>query len=395
VSVPNYHGKPEYDENGMPVEVRPDVPAAPRRRKRTRGANRDASGPIDPDASRRSDMHVSELNSKVRPDLENGSERVPDASRTHLLELGFVDVADVLDNGIPDPPTPDIGLRTDGVGLFYSGQYNVVFGDPESGKTLLLDYVTAEVLNAGGGVLRIDLDHNGPEPTVTRLLDFGADEKRLRDHERFLYIQPDSSAQIREIAAVMTVWEPNLVVIDSLGELVPLCSAGTDKADDFTAVHRRYIKPFTDTGAAVVAIDHLSKGSDSRAYGATGTVAKKRVIGGTSIRVTVDSAFTPGKGGSAFLAIHKDRHGGLRQSSPTGDKEPLAGKFVMLADKTSIHPPAADARNPGETAPAEDIAAVAGLEPPPTSGNDAQKRLHWNAHRARTAYKAWKKENQR
>lgn len=379
--------------NLMPGKSRPDAPAAPRRRKRTRGANRDASGSIGADTSRLPDLRVYKPDSQVRPEPENGAGHVPDASRTHLLKLGFVDVADMLDNGIPDPPTPDVGLRTDGVGLFYRGQYNVVFGDPESGKTLLLDYVTAEVLNAGGGVLRLDLDHNGPEPTVTRLLDFGAAEERLRDHERFLYIQPDSSAQIREIADVMTVWEPDLVVIDSLGELIPLCSAGTDKADDFTAVHRRYIKPFTETGAAVVAIDHLSKGSDSRAYGATGTVAKKRVIGGTSIRATVDAAFTPGKGGSAYLAIHKDRHGGLRKNSPTGDKEPLAGKFVMLGDNASIQAPTSGDRNPEESAPPEDVAEVAKLDPPPTSGNDAQKRLPWRAERARLAYKTWKKEN--
>lgn len=51
-----------------------------------------------------------------------------------------------------------------------------MFGDPESGKPAARLRELAEVLNAGAGA-GINLDHNGPEPTVTRLLDFGADEK--------------------------------------------------------------------------------------------------------------------------------------------------------------------------------------------------------------------------
>lgn len=351
--------------------------------------NAGASRPIGPDASRASDQEVYTGASRISG---RTSGTHPDAPGTHLKGLGFVDIAAMLDNGLPEPPVPNIGVRSDGVGLFYAGQYNVVFGDPESGKTLLLDYVSAEVLNNDGHVLRLDLDHNGPESTVARLLTFGANKAALRDPDRFLYIEPESASQLAEIITHMPNWAPTLVVVDSLGELIPLCSAGTDKADDFTTVHRRYIKPFTTAGAAVVAIDHLSKGSDSRAYGATGTVAKKRVIGGTSIRVNVDSPFTPGKGGSAYLAIHKDRHGGLRKNSPTGDKEPLAGKFVMFDDKAEIRAPLRTDRNPDETVPLEDVAEIDRLDPPPKSQRDAEQRLSWRAERVRAAYKQWKKE---
>ncbi|WP_054814892.1 AAA family ATPase [Nocardia arizonensis] len=300
---------------------------------------------------------------------------------------------------LPEPPTPTACLRDDKIGLFYRGQYNTVIGDPECGKTLLTDHATVAELKAGGRVLRLDLDHNGPQSTGYRLSDMGADPAVLGDKDRFAYIEPEDRSDLYAVVEHMKAWKPTLVIIDSIGELLPMFGHSSNSADDFTVCHSAVIKPLVRTGACVVGIDHLSKGSDSRAYGAGGTMAKKRAIGGTSIRVTVDVPFTPGKGGSAYLAINKDRHGGLRAHSPVGDKEPSAGKFMLWPNvdpdvtgtiSASVKAPMKDERNPAEAAPAEDIAAVAELTPPPTSANDAQKRLKWRADRARAAFKAWR-----
>lgn len=327
------------------------------------------------------DLHVSDGVTQAFPGIRNP-------------ECGYVDIAALLDGGIPDPPTPSICNRTDDIGLFYAGQFNVVFGDPESGKTLLCDYATVEVLNAGGKVLRLDLDHNGPDSTVSRLIDFGADEDALRDPGRFLYVEPADRAQAIAVIADMEDWQPTLVIIDSIGELLPMFGAGSNSPDDFTDVHTRVIKPLTRIGACVVGIDHLAKGADSRVQGPTGTLAKKRAIGGTSIRVKVDSAFTPDKGGSAFLSIHKDRHGGLRRHSPVGDREPLCGKFVILGGTCRITAPMGDERNPDEAADPDDVAAIAELDPPPTSVRDARERLGWRMGRASKAFKTWKGSQQ-
>lgn len=303
---------------------------------------------------------------------------------------GYVDIARLLDDGIPEPPTPTICRRRDGVGLFYAGNYNTVLGDPESGKTLLTDHATVEQLADDGRVLRVDLDHNGSQSTLSRLIDFGGDEDALRDPDRFRYVEPADRLQLAAIVADAPSWRPTLVVLDSIGELLPLYGAGSNNADEFTAVHRQVIKPLAALGACVVGIDHLSKGLDSRKYGATGTVAKKRAISGISIRVTVDTPFTPDTGGSAFLAVNKDRHGGLRRACPTGDKEPLAGKFVILGGQRYITAPMADEKNPGEHADPADVAAIAALDPPPTSARDARARLNWRDGRTRHAFKDWK-----
>lgn len=311
------------------------------------------------------------------------------------LQPRYFDVAAFFDGTQPDTPTPEVCIRTDGVGLFYRNQLNMCFGDPEGGKTLIADHCTAEELGNGGKVLRLDLDHNGPDSTLPRQVAFGALEDVLRDPDRFLYVEPEDALHLSQIVAHMADWKPTLVVIDSIGELMPMYKSSSNSADEFTYVHSTVVKPLVRTGACVIGIDHLSRGADSRSFGPTGTAAKRRAIGGTSIRVTADEPFTPGVGGSAWLNIHKDRHGGLRMESPTGDREPLAGKFVIeaIGDTGSIvsrvRAPGRDERNPAEAAPDEDVAAIAALNPKPKSARDARQRLGWADKRARAAYKTW------
>ena len=49
-------------------------------------------------------------------------------------------------------------------------------------------------------------------------------------------------------------------------------------------------------------------------------------------------------------------------------------------------------RNPDETAPAEDVAAIDALDPPPTTVDDARQRLHWQKQRAANAIRTWRQK---
>jgi len=310
----------------------------------------------------------------------------------------YVDVAGLLDGTLPEPPAPDLLTRSDGRSLFYAGQVNWVFGDPEGGKTWVCLAAAEEALRSGGNVLVVDLDHNGPAATLSRLIALGAPVAALRDPARFLYCEPDDRIEIAAVVADMAEWQPGVAVVDSIGELLPLFGSSSNSADDFTTVHTQVLKPLARTGAAVLAVDHLAKGQDSRAHGPGGTAAKRRAIGGVSIRVKVKDAFTPGKGGSAYLSVNKDRHGGLRAHCPTGDREPIAGVFKLNAFADGVltwvvTAPADGERNPDETAPPGDVAAVAALEPPPESVEDARERLKWQKQRAARALKAWREQS--
>lgn len=243
----------------------------------------------------------------------------------------YADVARFLAGELPDPPTPTVLARQDGRQLFYRGQVNTVFGDPESGKTFVALAACAESLCAGGRALFFDLDHNTMPAIVLRLIMLGVPREILADSDRFRYCEPMGAVDLHQVVDDCAGWRPDVVVVDSLGELLPMLGASSDSADDFTMAHAKVLKPLARCGAAVIVVDHLAKSPTSRVHGPGGTMAKRRVLGGVSLRVKVSRAFAPGKGGSALLIVNKDRHGGVRAHCPSGEREPLAGTFVLDA----------------------------------------------------------------
>lgn len=247
----------------------------------------------------------------------------------------YVDIGAMLDGVCIEAPAPELLSRTDGVALFYRGEVNIVFGDPEHGKTWVVLAACAEVLRGGGHVLVADLDHNGIRATVSRLMHLGVDEDVLRDTNTFRLCQPSQKAAVQRMVRDCTEWRPDIVVIDSTGELMPVFDSKSDSADDFTRVHNAVLQPLANTGAAVLLVDHLAKGRESRNYGPGGSMAKRRTVGGASIRAVRERAFTPGLGGAATLWVNKDRHGGLRRHcvpSRPGKDEQLAGTFILAPD---------------------------------------------------------------
>lgn len=316
------------------------------------------------------------------------SETVPGTEPEPGTEL-YVDIGRLLTDGIPDPPAPTILRADDRVGTFYRGQVNLVFGDPESGKTWVCLAAVAETLVAGGSAAVIDLDHNGPDATVTRLLDLGAPEDVLADPARFRYAEPDGAGELLVIVNGLSGWmRPSVVVVDSIGELLPQFGASSNSPDDFTSVHARVLKPLAKAGACVLAIDHLAKNTESRAMGSTGTAAKKRAVGGVSVRVTTADQFSPGRGGSAHLVIAKDRHGGLRKRRPSGDKEPLVGTFRLAVDGSwTLVAAKAEDRNPAEAADADMVSKLLALPALPRSGDEARSVLRCRKSEALKALK--------
>lgn len=284
--------------------------------------------------------------------------------------------------------------RSDGLGIFYAGQLNLVFGDPECGKTWIVLCAIAQLLIDGGRALFIDLDHNGAIPTATRLLNLGVPVDILSDLDRFRYIEPADTTELLLVGVDCEQWVPDLIGLDSLGELLPMFKASSNSGDDFTAVHSRVIKPMVRTGACVVLIDHLAKGMESRQSGPTGSPAKRRAVGGVSLRVRAKEAFVPGRGGTAYVLVNKDRHGGLRAASPSGDREPLAAVFSLKPGQGDALTFALRPAQDGEAAPGDQsapdlIEKISQLDPPPKSANDAANRIGGNRKAALAAFRDW------
>lgn len=310
----------------------------------------------------------------------------------------YADVSELIDRGGVAPVTPSVGRREDGIGLLYSAAVNTFVGLPESGKTLAALAIGADVLEAGGSLLILDLDHNGARATVSRLVAMGVDDLVLRNPDRFRYAAPDDGETYAAIVEDCAGWHPTLVVIDSVGELLPLFGASSNSPDDFTRVHSVAVKPFAVQGAAVLLIDHLAKNTESQAFGATGTAAKKRVIGGISLRCTAVKPFKPGEGGIAQLTINKDRHGGLRAASPSEEREPLAAKFVLTdrgGDLTwRFTAPESGERSAVAGVMESDVQALAELTPPPKSQRDVKNRMGWGSTRALDTLAEWRRRGE-
>lgn len=119
------------------------------------------------------------------------------------------------------------------------------------------------------------------------------------------------------------------VVLDSLGEVMPLFGANSNNADDFSVVHTEVLKPLARAGAAVLVVNHLPKNAERCKHGPTGTVVKTRTVGGVAVSVSAEHAFRPGVGGTATLELQKDRHGGVRRLVAGGDRRPVIGTFTM------------------------------------------------------------------
>lgn len=244
----------------------------------------------------------------------------------------YVDVAAVIAGGVT-APEPDILRFVDDSYLFYTGEFNLVFGDAECGKTWLCLAAVAHTLQGGAGkAVVVDLDHNGADSIVNRLLLLGADVDVLSNQQCFRLATPNDEIELKELIADITLFKPDVVILDSLGEILPLFGANSNSGDDFTSVHTKVIKPLTSAGIAVLVVDHLPKGDAARQHGPTGTTAKVRAVGGTAVRVTAEKAFRPGVGGAAKLELHKDRHGGMRKILPDSDGKPVMGTFTLTEE---------------------------------------------------------------
>lgn len=303
----------------------------------------------------------------------------------------YANVARLFAEGLPSAPKPTIGLRTDGEALIYERAVNVLFGVPEAGKTLIASAIAADTVFAGGSLLLIDVDHNGAVATLARLRSFGISEKTLSDPTRFRYASPEDKADMEAVILDATIWKPSIVILDSIGELLPMFGANSNDGDEYTVVHRQVLTRLSDTGAAVVAIDHESKGSTAGTW-AIGSTAKKRAVDGAMLRAEPIRTFSPGFGGKSQLRIVKDRHGGLRAVSSSVRGEPIAATFELLPGDVphwKFYAPS-EQDNELTTRLAEDVKRLQELDPKPTGVKDVKLRCRWGQDRATNALNAYK-----
>jgi hypothetical protein len=278
----------------------------------------------------RTDTFLQDLSEAFRgvEDLQ-GAGNTPEPSEA--LGSTFSDLSWVL-TGERRPPRQAEYLQTDsGHHLFYAGRINGMFGDPETAKSWIAQTTIAQGLHRGHRAVYLDIDHNGATEIAERLLLLGANPTKVGSPDHFRIYEPEDRNGLLNFLVEMAHWKPDIAVIDSLGELMPMLGAKSIDNDELTDAMRAMLKPLAHKlGACVITIDHLPKGQDARSSGyAIGGIAKKRIVDGTYLSCEAIDPPAPGHIGKIRLSIEKDRHGQVRANA-TGR---IAGDYVI--DSTS------------------------------------------------------------
>jgi len=266
---------------------------------------------------------------------EPGPDGPPEARSSWLP----VDLDAVLEGDAADPP-PEILLRADGQALLYRSRVHMIVGEPETGKGWLVLRACAERLMLGELVLYVDFEDTAAG-IVGRLRALGVTDDRIA--EFFRYVRPDEPlgrVDPRTIAPGAA-----LVVLDGVTEALSLFGFKLESNTDQAHLLALVARPFAETGAAVVLVDHVPKDREHRGRGAIGAQHK---LAGTDVTYVVRAIRPFGRGltGRSKLTVDKDRPGYIRAVS-AGAK--VVGEVAFESD-------AETGRMAVEVFPAEDEA---------------------------------------
>lgn len=246
----------------------------------------------------------------------------PDLEPIELDPVGgweFVDLGAILD-GSYDPPTPTIGIRSDGLGLIYPGRVHSIAGEPGGGKTWLALHIITEAIQHGGTGALIDYEDT-PTACVHRLKLLGLTSAQIR--HQFHYIRPDGPLATKggaidvRTATRLQDLHADVVVIDSVGESLAVEGLPPNDDDAVTQWFRRLPRMLARTGSAVIGLDHVTKSKEGRDLWAIGSQRKLAAIDGAAYGLEVKIAPTKTKDGKLTLVCAKDRHGTYQRGNIT------------------------------------------------------------------------------
>lgn len=233
----------------------------------------------------------------------------------------FQDLGDVLD-GKAKRTEATMFRRADGVPLIYPGKTHAFVGESESMKSWA---PLPHVLNAstlGSCALR---RLRGRQGHVRRASPCAWRAPRRHPREA-AYIRPSAPLgdedTRKDLRLVGTAYgTPVLVILDGVTECMMLHGWDPNIGTDVARFLGRYPKWMSSTGAALVFIDHVTKGGDGRGRYAIGSVHKLNGIDGASYTFESKRPFGRGMDGMSAVYVNKDRPGFVR---PQADKKKIA-----------------------------------------------------------------------
>ena len=247
-----------------------------------------------------------------------------------------LDVGPVLD-GMWQAPMPTVGACHTAPGLLYPGRRHDVYSPSEAGKTWLALRVVGDELTAGRAAVFVDFEDD-IGGIVGRLSLMGVADDAIR--ARFAYIRPESPlwapGEAEVVRQALGDLQPTVVVLDGRTEAMGLHGLKVIDNDDVARYGRVVERPFTEFGAAVLALDHVVKDGDQRGRYGIGGVHKLNGLNGASFNLDNRRPFGRGVIGRSTVRIGKDRPGQLRRHGLPG-KDGSVWLADLVVDDTNHH----------------------------------------------------------
>jgi hypothetical protein len=204
-------------------------------------------------------------------------------------------------------------------GAFYPGLTHSLYGESESGKSLIAQWAVVEQLAAGQRVLYVDFESTADQ-IVPRLValaaGYGIDLPALRELiARLDYVNPQGRITQTFIDGYLTPGRYAMAIVDGVTASISMWGAKSNSGDEFTTWHHDLPERIARmTGAAVIVIDHVGKtnAQNGGSRFAIGSQAKMAVLTGAAYLVDVKRPFAPGRAGEVIMQVAKDRPGDVR-----------------------------------------------------------------------------------
>lgn len=212
-------------------------------------------------------------------------------------------------------PKPELWEREDGIFLLYPGKTHSIHGESESGKSMLMQWEVAQQLKADKSVLYLDYE-DSDYGVIDRLRLMGVTLDQL---DQLYYINPEQdygrTTQDRADWEALLELSFSLCIIDGVTAAMLQAPSLVEKTGGGNDAAASWLKRMPDviakkTGAAVVIIDHVSKGNGGRM--AIGGQSKMSGLSGSAYVVTPVEALGRGLIGRLKIEVGKDRPGYVR-----------------------------------------------------------------------------------
>jgi hypothetical protein len=200
-------------------------------------------------------------------------------------------------------------------GAFYPGLTHSLYGESESGKSLIAQWAVIEQLAADQRVLYVDFESTADQ-IVPRLValaaGYGLDLRGKVAAGLLDYVSPQGRITQTFIDNYLAPGRYAMAIVDGVTASISMWGAKSKDGDEFTAWHHDLPERIARmTGAAVIVIDHVNKSGDGSRF-ATGTQAKMAVLTGAAYLIDVKRPFAPGRVGEVIMQVAKDRPGDVR-----------------------------------------------------------------------------------